>query len=68
MTVGTQRCALPRYQNKEMEILNISLPLVGIEPTISRVYRYIWPIFAYLKHYKKGMQNKQNVKQYGHDK
>ena len=33
---GTQRYALPRYQNEEVKILNI--PRVEIEPTTCHVY------------------------------
>ena len=29
---------LPRHQNKEMKILNISFPQMEIKPTICRVY------------------------------
>ena len=35
---GTQRRALPRYQCKEMKILNITFQRVGIEATTYRVY------------------------------
>ena len=34
----TQRRALSHNQRKEMEILNISFPRMGIEPTTCRVY------------------------------
>ena len=47
---GAQHCALLGYQSKEMKILNILFPQVGIEPTTSRVYsrafvplRHDWP-------------------------
>ena len=36
----TQRHALLRYQSKEIKILNILFPRVGIEPTTSHVYSH----------------------------